>query len=231
MLNRYPQWTKSRTLAAFEEFQRVDASQGGSEHVIFYALSAGSLNGPNLVGNEDNKIIFECQHVLSHLFSLGVPKERLFGDFLSWDTTANAMSLRFLVEGLVSTYAHDPARKEKNLKKADKKPVVVNVFSSDFHTERIKVIFDWVLGLTPSLSKKVQLNMFNIPSIGVGWTSNKDEWNRRMSHEKDAIAENKKLHEAVKSMSEFQAFMLLGGHNGYRNYLFNSYRRSAGAGW
>ena len=88
-----------------------------------------------------------------------------------------------------------------------------------------------LFGLTPSLTKRVQLDMFNVPSVGVDWTADKDEWNSRMVHEKDAIAENEKLHNAIKTLAEFQAFLLLGGHSGYRNYLFGTYRRSAGAGW
>lgn len=229
----YPQWTRSRTLAAFGEYQRLQSNAGEGEGVIFYALSAGSLNGPNRAGNEDGKIVFECQHVLNHLIALGVPRERLFGDFISWDTTANALSLRLLIEGLISTYSHDPEqlRKQNFQKKSDRKGVVIDVFSSDFHTERIKLIFSWVLSLSPSLDNRVQLNMFNIPSMGVGWTADKDEWNSRMAHERNSIAENKRLHEAIKTFSEFQAFLLLGGHKGYRNYMFSTYQRSAGAGW
>lgn len=226
----YPQWTRSRTLAAVEEYRRLQAD-GGASDVLFFALSAGSLNGANRIGNEDGKIIFECQHVLNHLVSLGIPSDKIFGDFISWDTTANALALRLLVEGLLSTYAHDPETMRKNLKRSDQRRVIIQVFSSDFHTERIKTIFDWVLGLTPSLNKRVDLSIFNIPSVGVGWTSDRDEWNSRMAHEKDAIRENMKLHAAIKTIAEFQAFLLLGGHNGYRNYLFGDYKRSAGAGW
>jgi hypothetical protein len=219
-------------LAAFEEYSRLDEQD--AKHTLFFALSAGSLNGPNQYGNEDGKIVFECQHILQHLQALGVPRDLLFGDFVSWDTTANALSLRLLVEGLMATYAHDPEllRQKKNLKKSEKlRPISIEVFSSDFHVDRIKAIFDWVLDLTPSLMNRVKLNMFNVPSFGVAWASDKEEWDRRMRHEQDSIEENKKIQNAVKTMSEFQAFLLLGGHNGYRNYLFNSYTRSPGAGW
>ena len=230
-LHSYPEWTKRRTVAAFEEYERL--SKDRTDHVLFYALSAGSLNGPNRRAEGDDKIIFECQHVLKHLIELGVPENRLFGDFLSWDITANALSLRLLVEGLIATHRHDPEaiRSDVHHLKRPEKVVQIDIFSSDFHVDRIKTIFEWVFSLNPSLGNRVVLRMYNVPSVGLAWTEDKEEWDKRMNHENQAVQQNRVLQRKIKTISEFQAFILLGGHNGYRQYLFNSYQRSEGAGW
>ena len=79
----YPEWSKQRTLAAFEHSKQYPNS-------VFLALSAGSLNAPN--GRlDDGRVRFECQAMVDQLVDLGVPRERVFGDFMSWDTVANAL--------------------------------------------------------------------------------------------------------------------------------------------
>lgn len=77
----YPLWTQQRVQAAYNHFSSLNPSSS-----IFFALSAGSFNAPNQRSSSSKNIIFECQHTIKHLLELGVEKELIFGDFMSWDT-------------------------------------------------------------------------------------------------------------------------------------------------
>lgn len=94
----YPEWTRQRTIKAFQ-FHVNERTSHQREHAVFMALSAGSLNAPNLL-RQDGRIVFECQHVIDHLLELGVPHNQLYGDYFSWDTVTNAFSVRMFIEAV-----------------------------------------------------------------------------------------------------------------------------------
>mmetsp|Transcript_21159 Transcript_21159/g.19273 ORF Transcript_21159/g.19273 Transcript_21159/m.19273 type:complete len:155 (+) Transcript_21159:234-698(+) len=126
----YPKWTEQRTIAAVNHYKESQDKQSS----IFLALSAGSLNSPNIkLSDNSNRIQFECMSTMSHLKELLIPHEIIFGDFISWDTVSNGLVLRMFLEGLLDL------RKETNV-------LVVQVFISDFHSERVSETFNWVLG-------------------------------------------------------------------------------------
>lgn len=95
----YPEWSRRRVLAAYEaSLKREDLykyepkeKNNDDDHnnnnvkfkSIFLALSAGSMNSPNVLF-DDGSIMFESQHMMQHLKDLGISKERVFGDFISW---------------------------------------------------------------------------------------------------------------------------------------------------
>ena len=127
------------------------------------ALSAGSLNSPN-GRDKDSKIIFESQLMIQHLVSLGVDRDRIYGDFMSWDTVSNALIARQFVEAMVALkklgerhlFDKGVVFKSKNgtvtlrsglleSKKVDLMTGALNieVFISDFHADRVKTAFDW----------------------------------------------------------------------------------------
>ena len=123
----YPEWTYRRTEEAFAFHQNIIRSnvvigdlrghqnlqdgtntsllENGALSPYFLALSAGSLNSPNLlhsaVSKTKDQIIFECMHTIHHLKSLGISQSKIMGDFMSWDTIGNAWVLRMTVKGLV----------------------------------------------------------------------------------------------------------------------------------
>ena len=69
--------------------------------LYFLALSAGSLNSPNVI-NAEHQVVFECTHTIRHLVDLGVSQERIHGDFMSWDTITNGYMLRMTVQALLA---------------------------------------------------------------------------------------------------------------------------------
>lgn len=80
----YPEWTRRRTSTAFEFYQTHRKSNGNKDNeessamedsMVFLALSAGSLNAPNVLF-DDRRVMFECQHTMQHLLALGVHPKR-----------------------------------------------------------------------------------------------------------------------------------------------------------
>lgn len=131
----YPEWTRRRTSAAFAHYNTLTLEQ--QQRSVFLALSAGSLNAPNVLF-EDRRVMFECQHTLQHLAALGIDKKRLFGDWFSWDTVTNAVALRNFLDGILLF------RGPEKLKQLQ-----VLVFISDFHHHRMRQAISWILALHP----------------------------------------------------------------------------------
>lgn len=232
----YPEWTQKRTLGAFKawnETQHATSSESSTkEKAVFFALSAGSVNAPNTL-LPDGRIVFESHYTMRHLIDLGVPEHLVYADFISWDTVGNGYALRLFLEGVLSAKraALRTERRGASLKLEPKVRIDVDVHSSDFHADRTKVIFDWVLGLEPSISQYVNMNMFVTSHFDASWAGSKQEWDARLEHEQNAIRKNKELQKEIRNIAEFQAFLLMGGHQGYRNYLLGKYSKSTGAGW
>lgn len=187
--------------------------------VVFVLLSAGSLNGPNDL-DVNGRIVFECQHMIGHLISLGVNKSLIFGDPFSWDTVTNGLSLRMYVEGIFSLRTGS----------AKSRKLGIDVFISDFHAERVQETFGWVLGLAPSVLPLVDVRIHSVSSKGVNWSS-KDAFQSRLQHEARGVQQVHENAKQVRTLAELYAFLLLGPHRGLMEYLHGSYRPSAGAGW
>ena len=111
----YPEWSKQRVIAAHRHSLEKLSEDKKS---IFLALSAGSLNAPNLL-QPDGRVVFECQFMIAHLLELEVASDRIFGDTMSWDTVSNAQVARHFLEGLLAL--RKPIHKQKQLKKNEKK--------------------------------------------------------------------------------------------------------------
>jgi hypothetical protein len=236
----YPEWTKRRAEAAYKHYSHTYPNDKG---VLFLALSAGSLNSANSLAS-DNRIVFESQHTLRHLVQLGVPKEMTYGDSFSWDTVTNAMVLRMFVEGVqefrrsnednfITASAPVPPDKTSDGTAAPRmtklKPLILEVFISDFHADRVRAAFDWVLNLAPKV-QATELRINSVGSIGIDFGSQLD-YAHRIAHEAEGvkkIAENAKT---IRTMAQFNAFLMLGGHQGLYKYLHYDYQRSQGAGW
>eukprot|EP01041_Mallomonas_annulata_P004698 gene4697-9315_t len=204
--NGYPPWTRLRTLAAVAQYEKeIPSNQNRS---LFLAMSAGSLNGPNKRW-EDGRIIFECQHIISHLKESGIPSERLFGDFFSWDTLGNGFTLRLFVEGMLSFEKPSQGYSRK---------LRLEVFTSDFHVDRVRAAFTWILGLTPSLLPHVAMSIHIHDSTLLSW-EDPSAFRARMEHEKSGVARIRQLSSTIRSATQMQAYLLLGGHQGLINYL------------
>lgn len=253
----YPEWTRQRVNAAFRHYKDINK---GHINSIFLALSAGSLNSPNKRNIDTNNIIFECQHIINHLKSLGVDDQLIFGDFISWDSVGNGLTLRLFIEGLLSLQQKYYQENEllnqinNNLKKEELKAIedlVIAVFISDFHAERIQKTFEWILSLSPSLldheesnesynnsniinkeltKPKIILQVHSVNSKGIKWKS-KADFEMRIKHEKHGVKIIEQNSRNVKTFHEFFGFMLLGPHRGLHAYMHNTYTPSKGAGW
>ena len=237
----YPEWTKRRVSDAFSHYS---IHHKYSKTAIFLALSAGSLNSANAVGS-DKRIVFESQHTIRHLLELGVSKDFVFGDTFSWDTVTNAMTLRMFVEGLQVYRSNNeanyfiPNSTEPPLSSSNTvlpssptpqlKPLTVEVFISDFHADRVRAAFNWVLNLSPSLPS-VDLHIHTVSSVGVSW-KNPAEYTSRIAHEAEGVKQIYNHAKTIRTVSQFYAFLMLGGHQGLHKYLHYDYMRSEGAGW
>lgn len=233
----YPEWTRRRVVAAHEHYLQENKPRSS----IFFALSAGSLNAPNLL-QEDGRTVFECQHMINHLISLGVPSEKIFGDTMSWDTVGNGLTLRLLLEGLLiftedtsSTNNLDQERREEAtalLHRSRKRfgTINVEVFISDFHANRVKEVFSWVLALEPSLSDQINFHINSVDSVGIEWPT-AESFNGRVAHEERGVEMVRALAKSIRTAHQLQAYMLLGGHKGLRDYLHGNYQISKGGGW
>ena len=168
---QYPEWSKQRTLAAYEHSANFPNS-------VFLALSAGSLNAPS--GRlDDGRVRFECQSMIEQLVTLGVSRVRIFGDFSSWDTVANALVARQFVEALLAL--PPPTHASRRVA-----PLRVEVFVSDFHADRVQAAFEWVLGLEPSVlaegdasstsggTRRARMTVHPVSSASIVWPNKAD---------------------------------------------------------
>lgn len=237
----YPEWTKRRVIHSSDYFHTLSAEE--QEATLFVLLSAGSFNTPNSVQAADQRIIFECQHMIKHLVQMGVSKDHIYGDIFSWDTVTNGLSLRLFVEGLSSFAAHNATHRGHSTLGED--ILQVEVFISDFHKKRMETVLRWVLGLRPSLlvdpttspdkqfssfTPKVNLHIHSINSKNIpGLTE--AALAERAKHEEKGVAMIRKQAQSITTIQEFYAFIMFGGHLGIRNYLMNDYIKSTGGGW
>ena len=252
----YPEWTRRRTVAAVKHakeslgaaaLKAADAEGKGEDdkgEIYFLALSAGSLNSPNVI-NAEHQVVFECTHTIRHLVELGVSQERIHGDFMSWDTVTNSYVLRMTVQALLARY---PGAGHIN----------IEVFISDFHLERMQASFEWLLGLEagegvgeePLLSSRVKLQMHSVSSEGIeglSYFGEPDKWGRpapmsdaakalfiaRQEHEKRGVEQIAKNRRAMRTEGQFLEWLLLGGHRGFSSYVRGdgTHKKSAGGGW
>jgi hypothetical protein len=215
----YPEWTKRRVSDSFQ-FYKDKLSEKEKEQTLFILLSAGSFNTPNSL-LADNRIIFECQHMINHLKELGISQNKIVGDIFSWDTVTNGLALRLLLEGVCLYSKHT---------------ITLDVFISDFHLLRMQTVLEWTLGLEPSLltaspsSPKVNLIMHSVSSEGIP-SLTKESLESRVKHEEKGVQMIKNQMKSVRTLQEFHAFVMLGGHAGIRNYLMSDYVKSSGGGW
>eukprot|EP00981_Chlorochromonas_danica_P010686 scaffold3341_cov165-Ochromonas_danica.AAC.1 len=108
-------------------------------------------------------------------------------------------------------------------------PLHIEVFISDFHAQRVKAVFDWVLGLSPAIPVRMIVHSLGTQDENI-W-ANENARLERLHHEERAVKVIEEQAERNKTWDNFVAFLLLGGHRGLRNYLLGSYSSSSGGGW
>ena len=241
----YPEWTKRRVAAAHKHYEK---NHKDKETAIFLALSAGSLNSANTLLN-DKRIRFECQFTIQHLLQLGVPRRIIFGDTFSWDTVTNGLTLRMLVEGVQEYRGQDahnfdvvpvetpaPGTSGTTLAEAPAsatrtvlKDLTLEVFISDFHADRVRESFQWILNLTPAV-RSVKLHINAVNSIGIQWPNSLD-YIHRIEHEEAGTKKIQENAKKIKTLAQFYAFLTLGGHQGLHKYVHYDYQTSKGGGW
>jgi hypothetical protein len=209
-ISGYPEWTSRRTLEAYHRYLQQPFSL--RNHIMFLALSAGSLNSPNR-RMADDRIIFECQKTIDHLHRLGVPRDQVFGDFLSWDTVTNGLALRLFLEGYLATHPSYTSE------------VKIEVFISDFHATRIKVSFEWILNLSPPLlastdSPRISLMIHEVSSSGL---FDNLTFQERLRHEATGVQRMLENQHKIRTIQELYGFLFAGGHQGLWRYLNGEY--------
>lgn len=125
--------------------------------------------------------------------------------------------------------------------------LMIEVFISDFHADRVQATFEWVLGLRPSLHgfqlviNAVDSGHFvssgSTHSSGAGSDSGSGgaempiDFTNRMEHEAEGIKRIKHNAQLVRTMPQLYAFLSLGGHQGLWKYQHEEYVKSKGPGW
>lgn len=224
----YPEWTKRRVVSAYDHYKVHFENKPTKKNALFIALSAGSLNSANRY-MKDGRVVFECQHIVHHLTQLGVSKDVIFGDMFSWDTVTNGWTLRMLLEG-IQVYRRKKMLEAKQIRKNSMlRALKVEVFISDFHADRVRATFDWVLNLSPKL-EAYEMHINIVSSMGIQWSTPND-YLLRIQHEKEGLQRIVKNVKSIKTVPQFFAFLTLGGHQGMRKYLQSDYAISQGGGW
>lgn len=63
------------------------------------------------------------------------------------------------------------------------------------------------------------------------WARRADQVHAREAHERKATDQVRSQAQEIRTVEEFRAFMMLGGHGGYFDLTHGRYQPSAGAGW
>lgn len=111
-----PDWCIDRCNLAIKIFKKYNSS--------IICTSGGSYHNPNPL-DKDGFVIHECDALANYLFSKGVPKEKIFKEWTSYDTIGNAYFSKIL---LIDSF---------NWKN-------ITVVTSDFHMDRSKIIFNYL---------------------------------------------------------------------------------------
>jgi hypothetical protein len=252
----YPEWTKRRVVAAHQDYMR---NHHRSNSAIFLALSAGSLNAANAQEKDkrivfesqhtirhllklgvSRRIVFGdtfswdtvTNAVVLRMFVDGVQVYRAMneGNFMlpppakAASPEASAVADTPPPADGANTAPTTPTPTALLLK-----PLVIEVFISDFHADRVRAAFDWVLNLTPKVAS-IELRINTVNSRGIDWGSQLD-YQHRVRHEAEGVKKIEENRQNIKTLAELHAFLMLGGHQGLYKYLHSGYEKSKGAGW
>lgn len=124
-------------------------------------------------------------------------------------------------EGVVASPVPAPSHVLKDLN--------MEVFISDFHADRVRASFTWILNLAPKV-RSARLHINVVDSIGIKWQTSMDYTNR-IAHEAQGTERIQKNAKSIRTMSQFYAFLTLGGHQGLHKYVHYDYETSKGGGW
>ena len=185
-----PSWTKQRCNLAIEYFNE----NKNLENMVFIATSAGTYHYPT-PRDKNNFTIYECDLIVKYLVQNGIDEEIIFREWTSYDTIGNAYYVRVLLTDIQNWY---------NL----------TVFTSEFHFERSKTIFDFIFSLNKDELLEGVQRKYNINYI-ISDDSNleKDKLSKRICKEKES---NKNF---IKYMKTFNVKDLKSFHN----WLYNEH--------
>mmetsp|Transcript_511 Transcript_511/g.825 ORF Transcript_511/g.825 Transcript_511/m.825 type:complete len:298 (-) Transcript_511:230-1123(-) len=141
-----PIYTKNRCKYAAEIYHR-SRKIGSSNHAKILAISAGTAHMPQLL-SADGLPVWESTSSASFLMKeLQVNKKDMYVETTSYDTISNAFFTR--------TNFCDIANWTNIL-----------IVTNEFHMERSKLIFDWIMNAPPSYHK-YKLHYLSVPDIGL----------------------------------------------------------------
>lgn len=254
----YPEWTKRRVVAAWKHYNSYHKH---TNTAIFLALSAGSLNSPNKLYSDKRIMFecqHTVNHLLQLgipkeiVFGDTFSWDTVTNGLVVRMAVEGIQEFRALEENNIIPSKTDPtaATKAPDVKAPVKdasaqisgtesasamiqrpalKPLHIEVFISDFHADRVGAAFDWILNLAPSVPN-IELGINTVSSVGIDWHTPTD-YAQRITHETEGTKRIKDNAKRIKTLSQFYAFLMLGGHQGLHKYILHDYATSKGGGW
>ncbi len=74
------------------------------------------------------------------------------------------------------------------------------------------------------------MHINSVSSVGIRW-NNQEAFEQRLRHEIAGVAEIVANSKRIHTIPELYAFLLLGPHRGFREYLWSDYNATVGGGW
>lgn len=140
-----PIYTKHRCSSAADIYHRSKEIKDAAVKVL--AISAGTAHMPQLISN-DGLPVWESTSSASYLMKeLNVNKEDVYVETTSYDTISNAFFSR--------TNFCDVVKWSNIL-----------IITNEFHMERSKLIFDWIMNAPPSY-QEYNLHYLSVPDDGL----------------------------------------------------------------
>jgi uncharacterized SAM-binding protein YcdF (DUF218 family) len=168
--------------------ERLDLAAAMRGNAFLLTMSAGTVHKPPPLSS-DGFPVYESVASARYLMKKGVPSDFILYETCSWDTIGNAYFSRVIHV--------NPACFQRLL-----------VITSEFHLPRTKAIFEFVYGLSPSLSK---VEFAGVPDVGV----DPEALAERREKERRGLDSFRKLSASLNSLTELHAW-LYSRHDAYR---------------
>jgi len=96
----------------------------------------------------------------------------------------------------------------------------------------MKEALDWVLYLEPKIDhgRTFTLDIHVVGSEGIAWKS-KEAYNQRVHHELAGAHQLREHAKTIRHIDDFQAWYLIGGHEGMFKFMGREYTANSAAGW
>jgi uncharacterized SAM-binding protein YcdF (DUF218 family) len=168
--NILPEWSLDRCNYVLELFKK-------NKDVNIICTSGGSYHNPNPL--DDNRhTIHECDTFAKYLINNGIPENKIFKEWCSYDTIGNAYFTKLL---LVDVFKWNK----------------ILVVTSDFHMDRSKVIFDYIF----------KENKYSLSYYSCIYKTNHQYLESRINKEKKSLLNFQNLINSLNSFEDFHKWI------------------------